>query len=157
MARASTCSTHAIDPPEYAMKLLSTVFTASLLALASSAVPASETPDISVHVLDQVHGAPAADVGVILEEQAAGDGTWKLLSRQATNAKGRVQKLLPQGTHLHSGVYRVTFETGAWFAGRGESAFFPSVPVAFRIDNPEQPYHIPLLLSPYGYATYRGN
>lgn len=139
------------------MKSLGSTFAALMLALASATAFASEAPDISVHVLDQVRGQPAANVGIVLEEQEQGSDTWKLLSRQDTNAQGRVQKLLPQGTRLHDGNYRVTFKTGDWFATQGQSSFFPSVAVTFRIDNPAQPYHIPLLLSPYGYSTYRGN
>lgn len=139
------------------MKYLQTTALGLSLALAGASAFAAEPRSISVHVLDQVHGEPAPSVGVTLEEQASDHETWSLLSQQTTNAQGRVGNLLPAKQALHKGIYRVTFATGDWFTAHTQSTFFPSVTVTFRVDDPAQGYHIPLLLSPYGYSTYRGN
>jgi 5-hydroxyisourate hydrolase len=74
-----------------------------------------------------------------------------------TDADGRVRELLPTGTPLVAGTYRLTFETGVYFTGAGVEAFYPSVPVMFTVRDAKQHYHVPLLLSPYGYSTYRGS
>ena len=126
-------------------------------AMAATSSHAAEPHAISVHVLDQVKGLPAEAVGVTLEEQAPAGESWTVVAKQSTDAKGRVSSLLPKDKPLRKGVYRVTFATGDWFAAHAQTSFFPSITVAFRVEDPTRPYHIPLLLSPYGYATYRGN
>jgi 5-hydroxyisourate hydrolase len=103
---------------------------------------------ISTHVLDTARGRPAADVPVTLE-RAGGDG-WEPAGDGRTDADGRVRELAP----VQAGRYRLTFDTAAYL---GEEAFYPQVAVEFRVAEGEERYHVPLLLSPYGYSTYRGS
>jgi 5-hydroxyisourate hydrolase len=103
---------------------------------------------LSTHVLDTSAGRPAEGVRVSLE---AADGT--LLATGTTDADGRVGDL---SADLASGEHRIRFDTGAWFAGHGVAAFYPEVVVAFTVDEDEH-YHVPLLLNPFGYSTYRGS
>lgn len=110
---------------------------------------------ITTHVLDTSRGRPAAGVPVTLEIESAGG--WKLLGKGTTNADGRVSDLLGDEVVLSAGVYRLIFDTGTYFAKQNEASFYPLVTVVFRIDNPGQHYHVPLLLSPFGYSTYRGS
>lgn len=126
-------------------------------ALTASSAFAAGSHTISVHVLDQTHGRPAPMVGVTLEEKAPKGETWNVVARAATDDHGRIASLLPKDQPLHKGIYRVTFATGDWYAAHGKPTFFPSVTVTFQVDDAAQNYHIPLLLSPFGYATYRGN
>lgn len=110
---------------------------------------------LSVHVLNLQDGLPSADVGVTLEKQ---DGKqWTLLNKGTTNEQGRITALSPKDEPLEKGTYRVTFKTGEWFAKHKQAAFFPEIPVLFTVDGTLPHYHIPLLLSPYGFSTYRGN
>ncbi len=103
---------------------------------------------VTTHVLDAVTGRPAPGVAVTLE---AFDGT--VLGRGATDADGRIAELGPE--ELPAGDYRVRFDTRAWFAG--QPAFYPEVVIAFAIADPAEHYHVPLLLSPFAYSTYRGS
>ena len=106
---------------------------------------------ISTHILDTSIGQPASGVSVRLEKQ---DGErWGLLGEEKTNSDGRISFNCPP----QSGVYRLCFETGAYFKGRNLPAFFPDVPVVFHIVETNRKYHVPLLLNPYGYSTYRGS
>ena len=111
---------------------------------------------ITTHVLDLECGAPAADVGVTLEIHTP-DKSWVELSSKRTDADGRVKDLLGAGSSLDAGRYRLTFDTGAYFAARKMKSFYRSVPVEFEITEPGRHYHVPLLLSPFGYSTYRGS
>ena len=111
---------------------------------------------ITTHVLDTARGRPAAGVAVILEVQT-GVGAWETVGRGETDADGRARSLSPAGATLAEGVYRLTFDTGAYFGAQGVEAFYPSVSVAFRVRDASAHYHVPLLLSPYGYSTYRGS
>jgi 5-hydroxyisourate hydrolase len=105
---------------------------------------------ITTHVLDTARGCPAAGVDVKLERgQEAG---WEAVATGVTNDDGRVTDLMAGS--LDEGFYRLTFDTGRYHQGRG---FYPEVTVVFQVDNTEQHYHVPLLLSPYGYSTYRGS
>ncbi len=110
---------------------------------------------ISVHVLNLQDGLPSPHVKVTLEEQK--NGKWTQLSQSETNEQGRVTALYPENMKLVKGTYRVTFKTGDWFKAHQQKSFFPEVPVIFEVDGSVEHYHIPLLLSPYGYSTYRGN
>lgn len=112
---------------------------------------------ISTHVLDTARGRPAAGVGVILERLSAGSASAREFARGTTDADGRVGELLPAGTALEAGDYRLTFDTHAYFAASGLDGFYPAVSVVFTVRDALQRYHIPLLLSPYGYSTYRGS
>ncbi|GAB95630.1 5-hydroxyisourate hydrolase [Kineosphaera limosa] len=105
---------------------------------------------VTAHVLDSVRGAPAAGIDVHL---TTADGT--PIARARTNDDGRVPELGPPT--LESGVYRITFSTGEYFAARDQATFYPSVTIDFRVDAAEQHYHVPLLLSPFAFSTYRGS
>lgn len=130
--------------------LLASMLLTSMVNLAH----ASANP-LSVHVLNLDTGLPAAGVTVLLEKQEG--ERWQRLHQAKTDNDGRIRALFPDKTALTSGVYRVTFRTGDWFAARQQPTFFPEVPVIFVVDGSVGHYHIPLLLSPYGYSTYRGN
>lgn len=110
---------------------------------------------ISTHVLDTSVGSPAVGVRVLLEQWTR--DTWKSLGAASTDADGRVMELLGAGTPLVRGVYRLHFGTGTYFAARKVKAFYPSVTVEFEVTDASQHHHVPLLLSPFGYSTYRGS
>jgi 5-hydroxyisourate hydrolase len=110
---------------------------------------------ITTHVLDTSLGKPAAHVPVLLELQIDG-GHWKTLGQGATDVDGRLNNLLVS-SGLMSGVFRLTFDTAAYFASRRVDGFYPQVSVTFEVKNGQEHYHVPLLLSPYGYSTYRGS
>ena len=107
---------------------------------------------ISTHVLDAARGRPASGVAVRLEHRAD-DGTYTETARAATDADGRIGAW----TVTAPGTYRLVFDTGAYFAARGQPAFYPEVTVTFAVTVPEEPHHVPLLLSPFAYSTYRGS
>jgi 5-hydroxyisourate hydrolase len=109
---------------------------------------------ITTHVLDTATGRPAAGVPVILEIQKA--RAWRELSRGATDSDGRLRHLLAPGS-LVEGIYRLTFETREYFEARKVAAIFPEVNIVFEVKDATEHYHIPLLLSPFGYSTYRGS
>ena len=92
---------------------------------------------------------PAAGVPVTLEIRVGDE--WKRLGEAVTDADGRVRNLLPEGHALAPGLYSLRYEVAAI------SSFFPEITIRFRVENPEQHYHVPLLLSAYGYTTYRGS
>lgn len=136
------------------MNTLKSLFVGALLSGLSSLALAAGNP-LSVHVLNLEDGLPSPDVTVTLEKQ---DGNaWQALNSATTNPQGRITALFPEGQALEKGTYRVTFKTGEWFARQQATTFFPEVPVIFTADGSVPHYHIPLLLSPYGYSTYRGN
>jgi 5-hydroxyisourate hydrolase len=110
---------------------------------------------ITTHVLDTARGCPAAGVVVVLEIEQA--GAWREIGRGVTDADGRVKALLAPGTPLSAGVHRLTFATGAYFLGQDVAAFYPEVKVVFTVTDPARHHHVPLLLSPFGYSTYRGS
>lgn len=111
---------------------------------------------VSTHVLDTALGRPATGVPVALEVEER-QGNWRLLGTGNTNADGRVAQLLPAGAKLAEGNYRLTFDTATYFQSRNALAFYPQVVVTFTVRDPAQHYHVPLLLSPYAYSTYRGS
>jgi 5-hydroxyisourate hydrolase len=109
---------------------------------------------ITTHVLDISIGRPAAGVPVILEIEKTGGG-WKELGRGVTDSDGRLRELLAAGS-LKEGTYRLTFDTRSYFASRKVEALYPQVSVVFEVRRSSEHYHLPLLLSPHGYSTYRG-
>lgn len=111
---------------------------------------------ITTHVLDTSRGRPADGVRVRLELETA-DGSWKHIGKGTTDGDGRARDLLPDGFALHGGVYRLIFDTEAYFAAQQIEGFYPEVTIVFTIRDPQQHYHVPLLLSPFGYSTYRGS
>lgn len=136
------------------IRLTSTLATGALLAAMGGTANAADNP-MSVHVLNIENGLPSPDVNVTLE-QKQNDG-WEELNAAVTGDKGRINALYPEDMALENGTYRVTFDTGEWFENHDTETFFPEIPVVFAIDGELEHYHIPLLLSPYGYSTYRGN
>jgi len=110
---------------------------------------------LSTHILDTARGKPAAGVPVVLERRDAA-GSFIELGRGTTDLDGRLKTLLGERP-LQGGVHRITFDTGAYFAREGKRGFYPQVTVLFEVEDPSQHHHIPLLLSPYGYSTYRGS
>jgi len=109
---------------------------------------------ISTHVLDTARGVPAEGMPIRLERQT--DAGWVTLSEQITNDDGRVGALVPEG-RIELGVHRMTFGTGTYHATLGVQGFYPEVAVLFEILAPDEHYHVPLLISPFGYSTYRGS
>lgn len=105
---------------------------------------------VTAHVLDASTGTPARGVAVTLS--AADDA---VIAEAVTDDDGRVSELGPP--RLSSGVYQIVFGTGDYFAGRGQETFYPQVQVRFQVDETQAHYHVPLLLSPFAYSTYRGS
>jgi 5-hydroxyisourate hydrolase len=108
---------------------------------------------ISTHILDTSRGRPAEGVTVTLHAQQ--DNGWKELARGVTNADGRVKPLLE--SIPSAGVYRISFEIAPYYARLGTESFYPSVSVDFRVSAASEHYHVPLLLNPFGFSTYRGS
>jgi 5-hydroxyisourate hydrolase len=106
---------------------------------------------ITTHVLDTSRGVPAAGLAVVLECRLAAG--WVTIGGRTTDAQGRVASFAD--TSLAPGTYRLTFDTGAYHRGIGVSPFFPEVVVTFEVGS-DAHHHVPLLLSPFGYSTYRG-
>ncbi|CAN5148276.1 hydroxyisourate hydrolase [soil metagenome] len=109
---------------------------------------------ITSHVLDTASGRPGSGIAIELEHQVA--GSWVLVGGGVTDDDGRLRTLTPQGP-VAPGTYRIRFETGAYYAARGTAGFFPVVEIQFSVHDGAQHYHVPLLLSPYGFSTYRGS
>ena len=107
---------------------------------------------LSTHVLDTAAGAPAAGILVTL---LALDGEPRALAQTTTNADGRTDA--PLAVDLPAGRYEIAFAVGSYFARRGAATLYEIIPIRFRIDDPARDYHIPLLLAPWGYSTYRGS
>jgi 5-hydroxyisourate hydrolase len=105
---------------------------------------------LSTHVLDAVSGAPAAGVRVTLERRDG--GAWTELASATTDDDGR-SRAFPE---LRPGVHRLVFDTDAHFAATGRSGFYPEVAISFRVAD-DRHHHVPLLLSPFAYSTYRGS
>jgi 5-hydroxyisourate hydrolase len=110
----------------------------------------------STHVLDTSLGKPAAGVAVSLSCRQS-DGSWKMLAHGATNAGGRWHPSPENESALVPGTYRLGFDTAAYFRAHNTEGFFPAVEITFSIRDAAQHHHVPLLLSPYSYSTYRGS
>lgn len=108
---------------------------------------------VTTHVLDAVAGRPATGIEV---ELAHRDGSgWTTVATGTTDDDGRISDLGPEA--LASGTYRVTFDIGTYFAGQKLDTFYPEVSITFTVDADEKHYHVPILLSPFAYSTYRGS
>ncbi len=118
----------------------------------------SETSDrrvgrITTHVLDAATGTPAADLTLELSRNQ--DGDWRTLGRFATNRDGRCDGPLLEGEALRPGLYEIVFHVSAW--RRGGTGFYETIPIRFTVADPLAHHHVPLILSPFGYSTYRGS
>jgi 5-hydroxyisourate hydrolase len=111
---------------------------------------------ITTHILDVSIGRPAAGVLVKLDSQTA-DGLWEEIGSQKTDDDGRARDLLSKGRSLTPVVHRLTFDVSSYFSARQVDSFYQEVAIAFKVTDPSQHYHVPLLLSPFGYSTYRGS
>ena len=110
---------------------------------------------ISTHVLDTARGIPAARVPVVLERLAK-DGSWSLCGKGETDEDGRQRALLDTAS-FSPDTYRLRFDTSAYFEAQRVSCFFPEVTIVFSVTDTSRHYHVPLLLAPFGYSTYRGS
>ena len=109
---------------------------------------------ITTHVLDTSRGKPAA--GVALRLSLHENGSWRELAHGTTDADGRCKSLLSPGP-LAVGTYRLAFEVAAYFVAHAVESFYPMVSIDFVVKDAAAHYHVPLLLSPWGYSTYRGS
>jgi 5-hydroxyisourate hydrolase len=112
---------------------------------------------LSTHVLDAARGRPAAGMAVTLS-RGTGSG-WEPLARGVTDADGRLRPADDSGAeiNLSADMYRLDFDTGAYFAATGQTGFYPLVSIVFEVTDPGSHQHVPLLLSPFAYSTYRGS
>jgi 5-hydroxyisourate hydrolase len=111
---------------------------------------------ISTHVLDIAQGKPAKDVPVRLERRETA-GNWRLLASARTDQDGRCPQLFPENEILTPGDYRLGFDTLTYFRARKLEGLYPVVEITFQVRNGDQAFHIPLLISPNAYTTYRGS
>ena len=111
---------------------------------------------ITTHVLDTARGLPAANIAIELS-QLGPDRQWLRLAQGMTNEDGRITNLLNHSQPLSAGIYRMHFALEDYFANQKQAVFYPWAEVVFKLDANGAHYHIPLLLSPYGYSTYRGS
>lgn len=110
---------------------------------------------ITTHVLDTARGRPASGVPITLERRATG-GAWELVGKGATDADGRLRDLTKDAP-IEAGDWRITFDVAAYHAAIGVDGFYPEVSVRFVVKDAAAHYHVPLLLSPFGFSTYRGS
>jgi 5-hydroxyisourate hydrolase len=111
---------------------------------------------ISTHILDLVAGKPASDIPVRLEKQIT-SSDWRLVTSARTDRDGRCPQLLPEAEDFSAGVYRLRFDTGSYYAARQITTLYPAIEVIFEARDGDLHFHIPLLMSPNGYTTYRGS
>ena len=109
---------------------------------------------LTTHILDTTKGKPADDVDVILYQFS--NGQWEKIAGGATNADGRIPDLLKKATKMELGTYKLRFETQSYFARQSVQTFYPFVEIVFEVKT-EGHYHVPLILNPFGYSTYRGS
>lgn len=107
---------------------------------------------ISTHILDTSIGLPASDVAITLEKKDS-QGNWVSIGKGVTNTDGRLAFDCPK----ELGIYRLNFEIEAYFLKNNNDFFFLDTPVLFQVKSTDRKYHVPLLLNPYGYTTYRGS
>jgi len=111
---------------------------------------------ISTHVLDTTRGKPASGISVKLEREDAA-GKWQPIGFGQTTEDGRCAQLLPEPAALSAGTYRLVFDIAKYFTSQDVETLYPFIAIAFSVRNGESHFHIPLLLSPNGYTTYRGS
>ena len=110
---------------------------------------------ISTHILDLTRGRPAEGVAVRLHRHEKGG--WRAVAARRTDQNGRISDLLPENERLQSGFYRLRFGTSAYFRGEGIESLHPFVDIAFQVRDIGEHYHVPLLITPHSYSTYRGS
>jgi 5-hydroxyisourate hydrolase len=111
---------------------------------------------ITTHVLDVAGGRPAEGISVTLSEHD-NSGEWIVIGTSTTDRDGRAGDLLEAGTDISLGTYRLRFDTGGYFESKGIESFYPEVSVTFSVKNAQEHFHVPVLLSPFGFTTYRGS
>jgi 5-hydroxyisourate hydrolase len=111
---------------------------------------------VSTHVLDIAQGKPVKDMAVRLERQESG-GEWVALKSSRTDVDGRCDQLLPENQALRAGLYRLAFDTASYHLAQKVAGLYPVVEITFQVREGESRFHIPLLLSPHGFTTYRGS
>lgn len=109
---------------------------------------------ITTHVLDTSKGKPAELVSIKLEKKVNDD--WEFITEGITNSDGRIPEFLPNDKKLEVGIYRMIFASGDYFHLQGIVGFYPEIPIIFELRDQDH-YHVPLLLNPFGYSTYRGS
>lgn len=112
---------------------------------------------ITTHVLDTSRGRPAAGVPVTLERRDRAGDSWASIGHGQTDADGRLRTLMAADLALQPGEYRLTFDTHTYFAAHAVRGFYPAIVIHFEVAAGETHYHVPLLLAPFGYSTYRGS
>ena len=110
---------------------------------------------ITTHVLDTARGRPGSGIEVALQIRL--NGEWKQIGNGATDANGRCNTLTAVDGKIQSGTYRLLFNVGAFFLAQNTETFYTEIPIVFEVTRPEAHYHVPLLISPFGYSTYRGS
>jgi 5-hydroxyisourate hydrolase len=113
------------------------------------------TPSISTHVLDTSLGRPATGIRMQLERREGDE--WRVVGSGEANADGRVPNLVPEGAVIAPGEFRLIFDTRRYFATSSTATLYPAVSIVFEVAAGQPHYHVPLLLSPFGYTTYRGS
>jgi 5-hydroxyisourate hydrolase len=111
---------------------------------------------ISTHVLDIAHGKPAKEVPVRLERRESA-GEWARLTSSHTDSEGRCSQLVPEGEELRPGLYRLAFDTASYHVSQNVEGLYPIVEITFQVREGDSHFHLPLLLTPHGYTTYRGS
>ena len=109
---------------------------------------------VTTHVLDTSIGKPGKNISIRLKQQT--NGAWTTLCQGITNADGRIGDLLPQNRNIKPGDYKMNFDTGSYFESNKVEGFYPSVEIDFTVFD-DSHYHVPLLINPFGYSTYRGS
>lgn len=109
---------------------------------------------LTTHILDTSAGKPAEGVSVVLEKNNS--DSWERIADGITNHDGRIGNLLVSDQYLAEGNYRLVFDTGSYYTSRNQKSFYPKVTVEFTVSDHAH-YHVPLLLNPFGYSTYRGS
>lgn len=110
---------------------------------------------ITTHILDTARGLPAAGVPVFLDQEV--EDAWQPVGSGITDADGRLKSLLSEEQTLVKGLYRLEFRLADYFESTGTAGFYPYVKIVFSVEDASTHYHVPLLLSPFGYSTYRGS
>ncbi len=112
---------------------------------------------VTTHILDVSSGKPAGGVAARLSQWDEKTRAWAEIGAGVTDGDGRLEGLRERGSRLPAGAYRLDFEVRGYFQSRGVASFYPRVTVEFEITQPADHHHVPLLLSPFGYSTYRGS